>query len=190
MSKDSNLSVAANYGLEESSKTNEVSNETSYGVIESSTAREFGDQHDQPSATSPNNKRGVLVGLNSGQDVPTIADQRKLDELVESTASSMPDSTNRESTAVRSHYNQPLREAKFPTRTHYTTGGVTSTLYGNEIYPVLEEHNLISSPFDFGNSASVQATMDSRTPPNGQGIYEDLLTNHVDTECSLMMAGS
>ena len=169
-------------GSEDRSKTEEVSNETSYGVMGSATAREFGDEHDRPSVLFQEDKKNCQVGPETAgtRDVRQprkdsevgwmTVDHTNFFDVASSTASSMPDPTNREPCAPRPHYNQPVRDVGFPKQTSFTKGVPLSAVCNSEIHGNTEGDTFFScSPVDLGYSGSVQATIGVRTPPNGQG---------------------
>ena len=173
----------------------EVNNETSYGLFGTSTASELearASVHNQatvmsrpmlpsiynspfapqPGETKPTSRPGTAnrttpIHSRNNSQITAPSSQVKRG-IVESSQSSMPEPTNPDPPLYGSRYNQTHTEARFPTRTHYTTGGASSIAYGNDT--TLEDCHFISPTVDFGYSGSVKGMLNTQTPPNGQGM--------------------
>lgn len=179
------------------SSVNNVHDETSYGLIGSATVRELECMQDQsrlvstqplPSIHNPPlaaqvNEKEIssqpatatrIANSHSSRDsqkCSLIQQQRTEINAISSTDSSIPDPTNGEPPLNAQYINQPFKEPKYPTKTNYTTGGMSSTLYSNDTYGIHDDPSFISPPGDWGNSGSVRETTDVQTPPNGQGLH-------------------
>ena len=178
------------------SSPNEVGNDTSYGLFGTSTASElearanFQNQHPvipspllpsiynspfapQPGENATNSRPGTAKRTtpNHSQQISqvTFPLQQPIGHEIESSQSSMPEPTNPNPPIYEGYRNQPFVNATFPTKTSYTTGRTSSTVYGNGDYSTLDGHLFVSPTIDFGCSGSIADANNIQTPPNGQG---------------------
>lgn len=173
----------------------EAGNDTTYGLFGSATARELGDLEDQPPVTprpllpsiynspfapQPGEETALSRPDTAKRMTPSHSQQHSQTKLVfhqpadvynleSSTASSMPEPTNRSLPTINGYLNQPIVNATFSVPTNYTMGERPPTTYRNDGQSTLFDYSFRSSAQDFGGSGSVKGVTNVQTPPNGQG---------------------
>lgn len=176
------------------SSAHEAGNDTTYGLFGSATARELGDLENQPPVTprpllpsiynspfapQPGEETALSRPDTAKRMTPSHSQQHTQTKLVlqqpadvynleSSTASSMPEPTNRSLPTIKGYLNQPLVNATFSEPTNYTTGERPSTTYRDDGQSTLFDCSFRSSAQDFGGSVSVKGVTNVQTPPNGQ----------------------